>query len=260
MKSLLVSIPCEVNGSINAHLADWLLRVVVEPVRLGVDIVRWDIVQDKPTAQTRNRQVKRFLEGDLDLVLFLDSDMVPDDDSIRSLVYFSDREDIDVISGIADRWHHAGPMPVILKYSPDGKRSTLHNEILTRDPDKGPYELVGAGTGAAILLCKRAALEKVRDEGRVWFYDVIETDVNDDKFGHRVTGHDSWFFIQCQECGVRTWVDTTAYIGHMKQSDLSHEAARFHRERLAREQAEQENEQLKEQAEERDRPRILTLP
>jgi len=256
---LLISIPCEVNGDLCCHLVDWLLRVIMEPERLGVEGARWDLVQDKPVAQTRNRQARQFLDSDNDVVLFLDADMVPDDESIRLLIRDIRRPEIDVVTGIADRMTKGGPMPVILKYTGDGKTCRLFNEVLEEDPDAGPFELDAAGTGSAVLMCKRAALEKVRDAGHLWFNDVLEDTPGHEKFGSRVIGHDSWFFMRCQESGVRTWVETGCYVGHIKANDLSIEARRFHRERLAKEQAQQEVRELKK-VKARKRKRVIITP
>lgn len=246
MSNLLISVPTEVHGTVSVHLADWMMRVLVDPRRLGPTwSVRWDFVQDKPTAQTRNRQCRRFLDSDNDYVLFLDSDMVPSDEAIASMLASIKREDIEVITGIADRFTPMGPMPVIHRYTDDFTGATLHNEILSRDPNEGPFKLENAGTGAAILLCSRYALMRIEEEQRVWFKDVLCEERGHEKFGHRVIGHDSWFFIQCHELGIPVWVDTTAYIGHVKPGDLSVQAAHFHRERIAKERAEAELERIK---------------
>jgi len=235
LKKLLISIPVESNGDITAKLADWLLRVVVEPHRLGPNwAVRWDIVHDKPVAATRNRQVKRFLESDNDYVLFLDSDMVPDDESIGRLCKAIARDDIDVVTGMADRLTENGPMPVIFEYKNNFTGARLNHALLELDPTTGPFPLENAGTGAAVLMCTRDSLQRIWDDGRVWFKDVLCEDPKSEKFGLRIIGQDSWFWIQCHQLKIKAWVDTDAYIGHIKPSNLQQEAIRLHQARLSK--------------------------
>lgn len=232
-KWLIISIPVETHGSINAELADWLLRVVADPQELGIDwSVRWDIVHDKPVAATRNKQAIRCLGSDSHYFLFLDSDMVPNTKAIRLLLDNIVREDVDVISGIADQQTKGGPMPVLYKFAAHYDGCRLDVELLDRDPDDGPFPMKNTGTGAACLLATRHALETIREAGRLWFNDVICDDPADERFGKRIIGQDAWFWIQCHKLGLRCWIDTNAYIGHVKPGNLAAEAYRLHHERL----------------------------
>lgn len=224
---VVFSIPVEPNGSINARLAEFLLYSCTHPELYGKDVqVGAMIVHDKPTASCRNQQVKKFLETDADAVLFIDSDMAPTVEAVQRLFEQIEREDIDVISGLALQQTKGGPMPVLYKF--DGEGARLDGTLMNADPEQGPYEMVEGGTGAACLFCKRAALERFKEEGVVWFKDLLFEVPSHPKFGRRQYGHDAYFFKKCHDFGLRCWIDVGAYIGHVKPGDLLDEARRYH--------------------------------
>lgn len=231
---ILISIPVEPYGSIQAHLVEWLLDVTMHPDVLGDGVeVGVVIARDKPTASCRNSQMKRFLETNADAIFCIDSDMIPRPEAVRYLMDHFGRDDVDVLCGIAHQKTKGGPMPVLYKFGEHGAKTDA--DLLDKNPDFGPFEMVEGGTGAACMLIKRRAVERFHEDGVVWFKDVLYEDPTHPKFGRRQYGHDAWFFLRCHDYGLRCWIDTRAHFGHVKPGDLLDEASRLHRERLGKE-------------------------
>jgi len=225
-KTLLISVPVEPWGDMKAMLADWLIRACVLQPFKGWS-VRHDIVHDKPVAATRNRQVRRFLESDNDYVLFIDDDMVPSNENVQKLLDYIEDDECDAICGIADQQTKGGPMPVIYKFEGQWDKCSLNDAILRKDPEAGPFYMENSGTGAACILAKRSTLDKIGEDGRIWFKDVLCEDAADERFGGRIIGHDAWFFVQMHELGLKPYIHTDSYWGHIKPGDLRNESFRI---------------------------------
>lgn len=255
--TLLISIPVPPHGNMVAHLTHFLLAAWQHHYK-DWDI-KIDIVPHKPVAAARNMQVRRFLwDPDLDhrdVFLTIDADAVPNLEGMEWMLEHIQRDDIDCINGLALMNTNGGPMPVCQKYVGEG--TVIYDEILMKDPDDGPYELINGGVGAAALMITREGLLKLYDAGRIWFKDTIRDasmehhvlvegikqckghpeqfyeqvknwvenidHLDKHHVGSRHLGQDVWFFKMCHDVGVRCWVDTRIFWGHVKSVDMMRE-------------------------------------
>jgi hypothetical protein len=232
LSKLHLSVPVAPMGGIDAHLVEFLFSPETNNIK-GWDITR-SICRDRPVVSTRNRLVKRFLDDtDADVLLSIDSDQIPfthaDDrlGGLDKLLEAINRDDVDVVNAITLRITDKGPCPVIYKIPDmenDQSNGELYAEILSRP--RGLHELKNGVVGGAGIMVPRYVLERFREEGVPWFWDVFDEDPKSDTFGERKIGHDVWFFLKCHEFGFRPWVDTRLFWGHVKPSDLRAEFRR----------------------------------
>ena len=248
---LLISIPTSPNGSLNHRLVSFLM----EAQKMEEAEVSVHIIGARPTAEGRNMQVRHFLwETDAELMLCIDDDMIPGMDGLRLMLKHIAREDVDVVSAITLRSGKSGPQPVLLEMTRDLSGSKLNMEILSQPP--GMHEVERGIIPGACFLGTRAAYERIHEARRPWFKDVLhdgswehyelktladqyaqrpeslhaevcrrmyrDTDFHRKRIGLREWGHDAYFSRTCHELGVRVWVDTSIYWGHIKATDLRH--------------------------------------
>jgi len=231
-RKLMLAVPCNPNGSIDANLVEWLMSVKLD----GWDI-ETHLERNAPVCQGRNSLVKKFLKSDCEVLMTIDSDQIPQSSSdvtggIKQLIEDIERDDVDVVNAITVRNTDEGPIPVIQKLREDYS-GELHVEILSKQV--GLHELGKQGVvGGAAIMVKRHVLEKFWDEDTPWFLDTMvtkkETEFSRrdgrDLFGERLIGHDYWFFMRCHEFGFRSWVDTRVFWGHVKSNDMRKEYLR----------------------------------
>ena len=87
MPKVLISTPTKKN--INARTADWRLREVMRLVQQpGIDVAVDTVITRKPLQHARNMQVWRFLETNCTHLFLLDSDCVPQENTIARLLAY----------------------------------------------------------------------------------------------------------------------------------------------------------------------------
>ena len=231
LSKLLISVPVSPTGGIQSHLVEWMNQPEIRAID-GWQVTH-SICRDRPVVSTRNRLVKKFLdESDCDVLLSIDSDQIPFTNAkdklggLDRLLTAINRDDVDVVNAITLRITEKGPCPVIYKIPDmdDQQTGELYTDILTAR--RGLHELKQGAVGGAGIMVPRYVLERFREEGVPWFWDVFDEDPKSDTFGERLIGHDIWFFLRCHDFGFRPWVDTGLFWGHVKPSDLRAEFRR----------------------------------
>lgn len=165
----------------------------------------------------RNLAVDHFLETDADMILFADSDMEYEDDTLDRLLEYIDPTERPVISGMYMMTLDEGVRPSLF-YRKNWKGEDGEDQIrmIAHDPAiDGPIpedELVKVdGTGAGCLLIHRSILEamaKVYGKPRPWF--------GEDIFDGVIYGEDFFFNMRTAQMGFPTYVHTGIQLGHYK--------------------------------------------
>ena len=255
---LLVSVPTPINGSINCHLAMWLQSLTAQCSDWHVV---WEILQAWPVAHTRNEQFRNFLKNDdVDYLLTIDNDAVPDMRGLHLLMDAIQRDDVDAVGGWSVQYSDDVPQPCIQRYYDDRPGGPDWKAL----EKGGLVELSQGGLGAHCLMVKKATVQKFFDEKVVWFKDQLRDgsleryhieqllhaydpadlpvdeqfqrglglyrdiarwlkerdDANLEHFGARFTGQDSWFCKRCHDLDLRLWCDTRVFWGHIKNYDI----------------------------------------
>lgn len=187
---------------------------------------------------------------DFDAVLFIDSDNIPARLDLHLLCRDIEREDVDVVGGVYCLEDKDGPCPIVYRLSPDREGFLFDKETLAKE--KGLYELPKGGLPTGCLLVKRRVLERMWEARRIWFKDrlrdgslelheireILEQSKDEPKKARALlktyadrhekdwtlsgvgmwhVGEDIWFCRMCHDLGIRMWVDTRVFWGHLKQ-------------------------------------------
>lgn len=163
-------------------------------------------------ASARNSVVEQFLEADAaDWLLFIDSDMVFERESLELLFEHADPEGCPIISGLCFGLDFVeGPFPVVYKLvdTPDGPMTHRPSKL---DRDTGLMNVDGVGT--AFLMIHKSVLVAMQERGfskaYPWFQ---ETELGG---GHPV-GEDITFCLRARTLGYPIVVNLDLRIGHKK--------------------------------------------
>jgi glycosyltransferase involved in cell wall biosynthesis len=162
-------------------------------------------------ASARNMVVQQFLEADVaDWLLFIDSDMVFERDSLERLFAHADPETCPIIGGLCFGLDYdEGPFPVVYKLveTPDGPMTHRPNKL---DQDTGLMPV--DGTGTAFLMIHKSVLTAMRDRGfseaYPWFQETA--------LGRYPVGEDITFCLRARTMGYPIVIDLDLRIGHKK--------------------------------------------
>lgn len=171
-------------------------------------------------ASARNGVVEQFLEAEAaDWLLFIDSDMVFERDSLEHLFQHADAEKCPIIGGLCYGLDLIdGPFPVVYKLvdTPDGPMTHRPSAL---DQETGLMAV--DGTGAAFLMIHKSVLTAMKDRGfsaaYPWFQ---ETELGG---GHPV-GEDITFCLRARTLGFPIVVNLDLRIGHKKDQIIARAA------------------------------------
>lgn len=164
---------------------------------------------DAPVEAARNMLTAGALRDipDLTHLLFIDDDMVFNDDAFERLL----SHDLPIVGGLC---HNRRPpyMPILMREYNGGYTFVYDYD---REIDENGLIEVDA-TGAAFLLVKREVFEKIAATG-------------EDPFAIRGPGEDISFCLRAKEQGYKIYVDTTVEIGHVGEVTVTNDFARRNR-------------------------------
>ena len=179
-----------------------LLPSLINWIQNGAAIV----IETAPLVDNaRNKLVRVFLDSDKEYLLFIDSDIIPDNDSLQRLI----GHDKDIISGVHNviQGYDNGVPIIIPSVSKTFKRQGQGIERTLAHHGTGLQQV--EGTATSFLLIKR----KVFDEWKSpWFmYEWNE--------GHTdFIGEDYWFCLEAQKRGFEVWADMDLLVRHVKEA------------------------------------------
>lgn len=210
--------PDDVSQSFHRSIVDMMGYDAANNQRLG----NWSSVKcgTSGVPQGRNDSAKAMLETGCDWMLFIDSDMGFEKDTLDRLLAVADPETRPMIGGLCFAYREFGatrtngfrakPMPTIF--------DPIEKDGVTKLTGRSHFpvnSLVRAGgTGGACLLIHRTVIAKIANEyGPVWF-DRLRDQSGD------LLGEDISFFVRCAalelplhiHTGVRTCHSKTTYV------------------------------------------------
>lgn len=203
MKKILISIPISPKERIDPELMNWLIRNLIHYnfIHAGTIQLGYDVVVDKPIDNVRNKCINRFLAGDYDYILTIDSDIVPPDNCIEAFL----RWEKPIVNAVSFSFQYGYPFAVILDKEAGGYVSKKLN---------GERLVECQATGAACMLIERKVLTEMKDyllqtTGKTMFY---ETKYNEK--GELSWGQDFIFCENAMAIGYKIHVDTHILTDH----------------------------------------------
>jgi GT2 family glycosyltransferase len=176
-------------------------------------------------SQARNSLTAKFVDDHkaADWLLWIDSDMAFDPNSLDALLAVADPERAPVVGGLCFGSDANGLFPTIYQMAAleDGR------PVTTRMQDYPTDAMVQvAATGAAFLLIHRSVLVAIREHGFngvfPWFQET--------ELAGNPCGEDLTFCLRAGMCGFPVWVNTAVKVGHHKSQLLTEKLFREQRE------------------------------
>ena len=184
----------------------------------------------KPITNNRNTIAQKFLAGDADFLMMIDSDIIPPP-NILNLADF----DKDIITPLMFVQQKGTLIPLFLKRNKDGMYDAADYLAKT-----GLQEVDATGTGCIII--KRKVLEQIKHP----FENIYDED------GIKTLGQDFAFCQKTKKLGFKAWVHLDYVASHHSTQDLKDT---FY-DHLGRYKAEKELFELKKQL--KTRPNLYT--
>jgi len=148
-KTLFIAVPTL--GSMNVGTALWLASTAQERPEVQVTVTNKII----PVAFARNAIIRAFLETDCKYLMMVDSDTLPPNNAIDTLMSLLEGEGgADVATAITPIKRDEGRSVNVYKNYPDVEKFQPFSEL-----PEGPFEVVGCG--CACILFKREILERI---------------------------------------------------------------------------------------------------
>jgi len=194
---IFVALPT-VDSKIHVDLMVTLMKWVAIPKwKLTIFSVKGYIPHDN----ARNTAVKSFLKTDCDYILFIDSDIVPPENTLEKLL----AENVDIIAPLcpilrADEQGKMAPTIVAGRYAEDGINYKTYFGTGVEEVDF----LTGG-----MQLIKRKVMERLE----VPYYFTYNK-------GIIVHSEDVIFSKQCQELGYKLYTDFSLFCSHYKELDV----------------------------------------
>lgn len=206
MASLMVCIPT-FDGSVKSRTAESVGNAIDHAEDAGLlDRVVHRYPGGYDVARARNFMARWALEEKVDYLLMVDSDMVLPRDAISCLM----RDDVDVALGFAVRGtSDAGDTAIVKSWSHDNSDTFSTDDFRKLREDGTDVVEVRRG-GMACALVKTRVFGRVK---KPWFYYQENGDGS-------ALSEDFWFCRQCQNAGVKVFVDARVGCGHIKERTL----------------------------------------
>jgi len=200
---ILIAVPISPYEKIEPNLVKWLFRNIIhfnyeDPGKINLS---YDLVEGKPIDSVRNNIMNKFLKTDNDYILTIDSDIVPEDNCINTLLAWN----VPIVGATCFSFQYGRPFPVILSKVNGGYTETKLNGNRLQKCE---------ATGAACVLIKREVIENMKKDllektGKTMFY---ETKYNPQ--GEIGWGQDFMFCENAMSIGYKIYVDTGIICGH----------------------------------------------
>lgn len=205
-KKLMIGLPAY-DHKVGVKMAISLMRLSQLVMRHGIDIQVNSICGCSVVSRARNMIAHEFLKSNCDSLLFIDSDMTFDPESVTRLLAWNQEKPI--VAGAYEA-RKEGKV-YILSLDGDGDNIVMD--------DMGLVKAHRVATG--FMMIHRKVFESLRDLHPEWEHKDTNTD---DRlysfFDFKVTpggyiGEDFLFCDRAREAGFTVWVDPTIKLGHM---------------------------------------------
>jgi len=151
-----------------------------------------------------NELVRHALRGEVDSILFVDSDQVFTADSLSRLRDNKHGKEYDIIMGLIA--HRKNGLPLVMRSAGwDGPRPMFEHVTDYTPGHVVPVDVVGLG----FTLMRMSVFDRIDEP---WFSFPADTDT---------VGEDVWFCHKAREAGLRLAVDTSVEVGHLTNEPLT---------------------------------------
>lgn len=202
MKKILIAVPCM--DMVSARFAQ-SLATLKKVGQCTVSFLIGSLIYD-----SRNKLAGLALEMEADYILWLDSDMVFQPETLEEMMKVLDEHpEIDILSGLYFR--RGKPFtPVLFKELSVSEDNTIHFEDQTEIPDE-LFEVEGCGFGCVLM--RTDCILSIADtkSGGLWFTPMIGA------------GEDCAFCIRARKAGYKIYCDPNISLGHMASTPVTKE-------------------------------------
>lgn len=148
---------------------------------------------------SRNNLAKHALSMKADFVLWLDSDMMFEPDTLERMMAKMEERDLDILSGIYYRRRHPFS-PVLFKKLSIDENNFANFENYNSYPEDDIFEVEGIGFGCVLM--KSDVLFDVAAQYKDWFSPLGRV------------GEDLSFCWRARQCGYKIFADPEIQLGH----------------------------------------------
>lgn len=194
MKKILIAVPCM--DMVSARFAQSLATLKKSEHHCIVSFLIGSLVYD-----SRNNLASYAMEIEADYILWLDSDMTFEANTLeRMLKVLDEHEDIDILTGLYFR--RVAPFTPVLFSKLEEKDGVLEWEGFDENIPDELFEVAGCGFGGVLM--KTDCLYTIAaDEGGAWFTPL------------KNAGEDCAFCIRARKKGHKIYCDPSIEFGHM---------------------------------------------
>lgn len=199
-KKILIAVPCM--DMVSARFAQ-SLTTLKKVGQCTVSFLMGSLVYD-----SRNKLAGYAMEMEADYILWLDSDMVFQPDTLERMIQTLDEhEEIDILSGLYFRRGQPFTPVIYKKLELDAEGNTVWEDYI--DFPEGLFEVAGCGFGCVLMRTDCLLDIAAKENGGMWFTPL------------RDCGEDCAFCIRARENGYRIFCDSSIDLGHMAYTPVT---------------------------------------
>ena len=199
-KKIFIAVPCM--DMVSARFAQ-SLTTLKKVGKCTVSFLIGSLVYD-----SRNKLAGMAVEMDADYILWFDSDMTFQPDTLeRMMKVLDEHPEIDVLSGLYFRRGHPFT-PVLFSKLEVNEKGTLDFADYEELPDE-LFEIAGCGFGCVLMRTEMLLDIAAKEGGGMWFSPIANA------------GEDCAFCIRARENGYRIFCDPTIHLGHMAYTPVT---------------------------------------
>lgn len=199
---------------VHEGFANSLAKMCLNPANKIVGIIS---TSNPRQEVARNHAIAEFLAGPAEWLMWIDTDMTFDIDSVQRLLATAKREKADAVTGLGFILKRAENAVIPNGYMWDQELAQFR-EIEQYPSGKAiPVD----GTGAGFVLVHRKVFEAFRAQyGDTWHQTWLHHPSNDGPMGHDL----AFFFEVTQNLGFKLVWDTAVKTGHIKHFELNEQS------------------------------------
>lgn len=156
---------------------------------------------------SRNDLAQKALKMQADYVLWLDSDMMFEYDTLEKMMHTLKENELDILSGVYYRRVKPFTPVLMSKLRIDESTNFCEHENLNSYPEDKLFEVEGIGFGCVLM--DSAVLFEVGMTYKDWFSPIGKV------------GEDLSFCWRARQCGYKIFVDPSIQLGHCGQNIIT---------------------------------------
>ena len=199
-KKILIAIPCM--DMVSARFAQ-SLTTLKKVGQCTVCFFIGSLIYD-----SRNTLTAMAVENECDYIMWFDSDMVFEPDTLERMIKVLDEHpEVDILSGLYFRRGHPFT-PVLFSKLEVNEKNELEFNGYDDVPD-GLFEVAGCGFGCVLMRTECLMDIAAKEGGGVWFSPLVNA------------GEDCAFCIRARREGYRIFCDPSVQLGHMGYAPIT---------------------------------------